>query len=88
MPVPSGISKAQPATDGGSLCWTITQHISAWQPLSNNNNKKKTHTSQVSFAHADGGSHISRHMHTDAQEPQTSTYSTTGVMQWHMTEKL
>lgn len=41
MPVPSGISKAQPATDGGSLCWTITQHISAWQPLSNNNNKKK-----------------------------------------------
>lgn len=58
MPMHSGISKAQPGTDGSPLCWirTITQHISAWQPHSLSN--KSTLSPCYNFAHAHRGSHV------------------------------
>lgn len=47
MPRRSRISKAQPGTDGASLCWTqtITQHISAWQTSSNKNTPSQFYNS-------------------------------------------
>lgn len=55
MPMCSGISKAQPGTDGSSLCRThrlSTQQISAWQPLSHSLSLSHKNTPSQSYSFA------------------------------------